>query len=130
MPVDDAGAQQAYDAADRIVTVEPVLFSKGWGGSSPTVRFKIHETLKGGPLPDEINAAYNANAAMCGVDLQAGERYTLGLYDLYTPQAGQDFSGRYRVMSSCQQAGITHYLQNTRAGASGTVDNDQPEKDQ
>lgn len=102
-------AAQTYSEADSVVLAEPVFFSKGWGGNQPLVKLKIINVYKGS-VAGEVTAQYNDVTAACGLALEKGKKYILGMFDMYSTSSASRRAGGFRLLPSCQQNNIYFYL--------------------
>lgn len=109
-------ALNTYSNTSIIVDAEVQLVSKGWGGSAPLATLKLKKVHKGGLEADDIIVIqYNPNSAACGMELQEGETYTLGLHDIRSMDSGGKAKvGDYRAVNSCEQMSIRYYLESKR----------------
>lgn len=102
-------AAATYAQTNTIVLAEPIFFSKGWGGAQPLVKLRISHIYKGS-VGNEVTAQYNNVAAACGLVLEQGKRYILGMSDLYSASSASRRAGGFRLLPSCQQGYIYTYL--------------------
>lgn len=102
-------ATASYEQTGIVVLAEPVFFSKGWGGGQPLVKLKIIHIYKGS-VGNEVTAQYNNVIAACGLSLEQGKQYILGLADLYSASTASRRAGGFRLLSSCQQHNLYTYL--------------------
>jgi len=110
---DVSSALEDYNKADIVLRVKAIEFSKGWNASGPLVTFQILETYKTNQaLGDTITAKNNPLTAACGNEINPDTEYVFGLWDLQ--KAGYEVKNAigYRVMHSCAQQGVQHYIEN------------------
>jgi hypothetical protein len=113
MRPDDENALNSFQNAGHIIKAEVQLISKGWRGSGPLATLKILETHKGELEKDDVIVVqYNPSAAACGNALEEGQTYVLGMYDVRSFDTTRPSVGDYRVMNSCEQMQIRHYINN------------------
>lgn len=121
-------ATQTFAETNAVILAEPVFFSKGWGGNKPLVKLKVLHTYKGS-VADEVTAQYNSMTAACGLALETGKKYILGMADLFTESKNLSREGGFRLLSSCQQDNLYYYLMKLDAEESEADVNKQPESE-
>lgn len=113
MAPNDELAINAYSEADIVIYAEIINPSKGFAQSGPMVSVKVTDVIKGRDVPENMNLNYNNVTAACGNYYETGQKVLIGIYDNHSVSANQSTRGYgYRVMSSCQQAYIQHYVDN------------------
>lgn len=110
-PPGKQSAAESYAMMDLVVKAKIVALSKGWSGTNPVAMMEITHIYKGNqpPVP-QITARYNSVTAACGLDLQVGENYVLGLYYMGDAQNTTNGETGYRLTNACDQANIRHHV--------------------
>ena len=109
-------ALEYYEKTDVIIKGKIISASGGWSTMGPMTKIEVIEIIKGDDIPHTMTVNYNNLSAACGHDLVEGEENIFAIYDTRSLVITDNNSRGYgfRLMSSCHQIQIRHYLQNNK----------------
>lgn len=104
----------SYQEADIIIKGTVTSSSNGFSDTGPMLKIDIIDVIKGDNIPSAITANFNNVTAACGNEFTVGDDYIIALYDTRSLTLS-DNNARgfgFRVMISCHQDQIRHYIEN------------------
>ena len=113
-PPNNELAEQAYFDADIIIRAKVINPSKGFTQSGPILSVETLEVIKGRDVPNMINMNYNPTLAACGNHFEADDEAIMAVYDTRQLSLSTARGYGFRLMSSCQQDYVRHYLENIK----------------
>ena len=113
LPASDARARTSFDQADVVIRAKINEVSGGWGSIGPLAKMDVVETYKGQYIQKKLTVNYNSVENACGNELNVGETYVLGLFDLRDlgDKSQRQYGYGFRTMIQCDQIQIRHYIE-------------------